>query len=222
MKKIVILAPHPDDETIGCGGTLLKHIAQGHEVHWIILTQMSPELYTSQQREARDQTIKEVKKMYGFTSISQLKFNTSTLEDIEFSRILDKVEKVFQKIKPSVVYLPYPNDAHSDHKIVYRVGVACSKWFRHPYVEKVLVYETLSETNFPQNITSGSFNPNYYVNISEYLNDKLKIMDLYDSELGDHPFPRSIKAVESLAVLHGSTSGYDYAEAFMLYKERVN
>ena len=96
---------------------------------------------------------------------------------------------------------------------------ACSKWFRYPSVKRVLAYETLSETNFNLN-PNATFNPNYFIDISEYLERKLEVLAIYRSELGVFPFPRSAEAIRALATYRGSSSGFVAAEAFQLLRER--
>ena len=135
--------------------------------------------------------------------------------------MIARLSDIFTEVKPNFVYVPYPGDIHSDHKAVFDASVACTKWFRHPYVQRVLVYETMSETDFTINPDTNGFRPNVFVNIQSYLDKKMDIMNIYRSEVGEHPFPRSEKAIRSLAYLRGAASGYEAAEAFMLLKERI-
>ena len=114
--------------------------------------------------------------------------------------------------------MPYLNDIHSDHQIIARAMNTFSKWFRYPYIKRFLVYETLSETNF--NFVNTNFEPNLFVDISNEMKKKLNILKIYRSEISTHPFPRSQKSVESLAIIRGSSSGYNYAEAFKIIIER--
>ena len=108
---------------------------------------------------------------------------------------------------------------HTDHRIVFDAVIACTKWFRYPSVKRVLAYETLSETDFSLN-TNGRFYPNYFINISGYLEKKIELMSIYISEIAKFPFPRSYEAIRALATLRGAASGYIAAEAFQLLKER--
>lgn len=219
-KKIIVLAPHPDDETMGCGGTLLRHAAEGDKIHWLILTGMKPELGFSPSRmESRAQEIQEVTKQYGFSSVHSFQFPTTRLDTIPLGDIVQKIATVFQEVKPEVVYLPSRSDVHSDHRVAFDAGAACTKWFRHPSVKRVLAYEALSETEFAIDPTTDTFRPNVFVNIEKFLQKKLDIMKLYASELGDFPFPRSEETIRALASLRGSSSGTVAAEAFMLLRD---
>lgn len=217
--SILVVAPHPDDETFGCGGALLRHREQNEEIHWLIVTEMKEDLgYSLKRIEERNLEINKVSEKYKFSSVHKLKYSTARLDTIALSDIVANICEVFKLIKPSVVYLPNRSDAHSDHRITHDAVVACCKWFRNSSVKKILAYETLSETDFDLS-SNDNFTPNYYVNISDYIAAKKEIVNIYESELGDVPFPRSLKNIEALATLRGSTAGVNYAEAFMLLKE---
>jgi LmbE family N-acetylglucosaminyl deacetylase len=222
MKNVVVVAPHPDDETLGCGGTLLRHKEQGDAVHWIIVTEMLEEHGFSPERiAARDREIQEVAERYAFQSVVRLGFPTTKLDEIPMSELVGKMSEAFQNIRPNILYVPYRGDVHTDHQYVFDAAVSCSKWFRYPYVEKILVYETLSETDFGMDPDTNGFRPNVYVDISRFLDQKLKIMQVYQSEIGEFPFPRSMETIRALASIRGSSGGFAASEAFMLLKERM-
>lgn len=220
IKKVVILTPHPDDETLGCGGTLLKHINQGDKVYWVIITEMG-NCFAQEKKINRSKEIKTVASTYKFEKTIELGFETATLDKVPDGELIGKISEVFQEIRPNILYVPYPGDIHSDHKAVFDATMACTKWFRYPSVEKVLAYETLSETDFMINPDANCFRPNVFINIANYLDKKIEIMKVYDSEISEFPFPRSEKAIKSLAYVRGAASGFEAAEAFMLLKERI-
>ena len=115
--------------------------------------------------------------------------------------------------------MPFAYDVHTDHQLIARALQSTLKWFRHSHIRKVMMYETLSETelNF---IDKRAFSPNVFLDISKYLDDKIDIFKIYSSEIGEFPFPRSEKSLLSLAALRGSQSGFDGAEAFELVYEK--
>jgi len=221
MRTVIVIAPHPDDETLGCGGTILRHRDQGDSVHWLIITGMNEKNFSQEMVAAREQEIDEVKRHYGFTSVHTLGFPPSQLDMIPMGKLIGSFKTVFESIMPDTVYLPYRGDVHTDHAIVFDAGVSCTKWFRHPYVRRVLAYESLSETEFGLNPDSHGFRSNYFVDISAYLDKKLEIMGVYQTELGAFPFPRSVETMRALAAFRGATAGCLAAEAFMLLKEIV-
>jgi N-acetylglucosamine malate deacetylase 1 len=220
MKNVLVVAPHPDDETLGCGGTLLKHKEANDRIHWLIVTGMTDQTVFSPDRiKSRQNEIKKVADRYGFSEVISLDLPTTKLDTIPMSDIVSLIGDSFQRIRPEIVYLPYRGDVHTDHKVVFDATVACTKWFRYPYVKKVLVYETLSETDFGLTPYTGSFRPNVFINIEKYLDRKIEIMKIFATEMGQFPFPRSEEAIRALAHVRGAASGCKAAEAFMLLRE---
>ncbi|WP_342473024.1 PIG-L deacetylase family protein [Metasolibacillus sp. FSL H7-0170] len=219
-KSIIIITPHPDDETLGCGGTILKYIEQGYKVFWLIVTKAGNFL-SDEWKSKRVKEIGHVAEYYKFTKTIELNFEAAALDQVSCSRLIAGISEAFKEIQPNIVYVPYPSDIHSDHKAVFDATMACTKWFRYPSVEKVFAYETLSETDFTINPDANNFRPNVFVNIDKFLDKKIEIMNIYESEVSDFPFPRSEKAIRALAHIRGAASGYEAAEAFMLLKERV-
>lgn len=222
MRKILVVAPHPDDETLGCGGTILRHIAKGDEVSWLIVTGISEELGFSAKRVSlREKEIEAVSAAYNFSSVYNLGLPTTRLDDMPMVELIEAIGSVFKEAEPEVVYVPYCGDVHTDHKIVFDAAASCTKWFRCGSIKKVLAYETLSETDFGLSPDTGGFRPNVFIDITEHFEKKFEIMKTYESELSEFPFPRSKEAIRALAALRGAASGHASAEAFMLLKEIV-
>lgn len=222
MTKVVVVAPHPDDETLGCGGTLLRHKEESDEVHWIICTGISEQSgYSASSVELSANEITQVAQLYGFDSVSRLAFAPSQLDTVPLSGLISEIGKIFTEVSPDIIYLPFRNDAHSDHRYVFDATMACTKWFRYPSIKRVLAYETISESDYGNPLNGNAFQPNVFVDISKHLDSKLEIIALYKSEIGMFPFPRSKEAVVAQAKLRGSACGCLAAEAFFLIKETV-
>ncbi|MDO9580166.1 MAG: PIG-L deacetylase family protein, partial [Bacteroidales bacterium] len=208
MKKVLVVAPHPDDETLGCGGTLLKHKNSGDKIFWMIVTNIQSENgWSEEEVQKRQKEINQVSAMYGFEKIFKLDFPTTMLDTIPYSDLITKISAVIQEIKPSIVYIPNHSDVHTDHQVTFKATISCCKSFRAPFIRKMLMYECLSETEFAPALRENVFIPNVFIDISEYLNRKLEIMKIYDSEVMDPPFPRSMETVISLAKYRGSRIG---------------
>lgn len=219
MTKTLVVAPHPDDETLGCGGTLLKWRADGREVHWLIVTAADDAVgFDSTRQAARDKEIADVSKEYGFASVTTLRLPAARLDEAGAFALVGAFSDVFLKIQPATVLVPFYGDAHSDHRVVYMAATASTKTFRYPFVRRVLAFETLSETDFGM-VPYEAFKPNLFVDISDEIEKKIAIMQIYASELGEHPFPRSARSIRALATLRGTQAGCDSAEAFMVVKE---
>lgn len=222
MKKIMVIAPHPDDETLGCGGTLLRHISQGDEVYWLICTTISEdEGFTKQRIQERKKEIETVADMFGFAGYRQLSFKTTELDLVPRKELVGAIAEYINEIEPHTLYLPYRNDVHSDHAYVFDSSIACTKSFRYPFVKKVCVYETLSETEFGLRTDDDGFRPNQWIEISNFISRKIEILKVYNSEIGNHPFPRSEVSIRSLANLRGSCIDSIAAESFMVIKQII-
>ncbi|MCL9775531.1 PIG-L deacetylase family protein [Vibrio methylphosphonaticus] len=220
MKRVLVVAPHADDETLGCGGTILKLIKQGYEVHWLLVTGMTPlSGFTDTQIQVRDKEIRKVSAAYGFAAIHELKLPPARLETLPKGDVIGPICKVVNDVKPEMVFTVYRNDAHSDHEIVFDAVMSATKTFRYPFVKKVLAYETMSETDFGMKPEDGGFKPTVFFDIAEFLNKKLDILEIFESEVHDFPFPRSRKALEALAHVRGVQCNSEAAEAFTLLKE---
>jgi len=216
MNKVLVIAVHPDDETLGCGGTLLKHKDNGDEIHWLICTQTDPKEEFFKTRESE---IKKVFEQYEFDSIHKLCLNSVHVDEYSMSELVEKISKVIQDIKPTILYLPFKGDVHSDHRSIFQATYSCTKSFRYPYIKKIYMMEVLSETEFAPSTKEDSYIPNVFVDISEYIEKKIDIMKIYDSEIAEHPFPRSERNLRALATLRGATAGCEFAESFILLKE---
>jgi LmbE family N-acetylglucosaminyl deacetylase len=219
--KTIIVAPHPDDEVLGAGGTLLRRKVEGAEVAWLIVTSITAQAgYSADKIRKRANEIQQITKLFDFDSVSELNFPTAQLDQVPMSELVAAISNVFKAFQPDEVFVPHPSDVHTDHRIVFDAVASCTKWFRHPSIKRVLAYETISETDFGLGI-SQVFQPNVMIDIEPYLADKLRAMEIYASELSEFPFPRSHKAMQALATLRGAASGFVAAEAFELLRERL-
>lgn len=219
MKKIIIVSAHPDDETLGAGGTLLKHKANGDHIEWVIVTNvLESEGFSNQRVQERQNEIETVAKMFGFATVHKLDYPTMKLDSGSMLEMIPEISAIFSQAQPEVIYVMNRSDAHSDHRVIFDAVTACTKSFRYPSIRQVLMYECISETEFAPVLSEKVFQPNYYVDITDHFTEKIAIMKVYASELAEHPFPRSIRNIEALATFRGAIAGVEYAEAFQLIK----
>lgn len=218
--KTLIVAPHPDDELLGCGGTLLRRVSEGGTVGWLLMTSILVECgWTPERVSRRAHEIDLVRQALHIAdhNFYQMNFPSAELDKFPISQLVTRISSVFTSFEPDEVLLPHPGDIHSDHRITFDSVSACTKWFRYPSVKRVMTYETLSETNF--SLEHYAFNPNLLVDITAHLEKKLELLSIYHSELDDHPFPRSLESVAAQALLRGTQRGTKAAEAFHILRQ---
>ena len=206
MEKVVVVVVHPDDETIGCGGTIIKHLNKGDEVHCILVTKGNAE-----QKVIWD----KVKDAYHFTSVTELDFPELDLMDKSLNDLIPPLSKAISVIQPQTIIIPNRSDAHSDHKAIFNAVASCTKAFRYPFIEKVLMMEVISETDFALPLPEGQFIANYYVDITKEFEKKQEILKIYESELLPYPQTRNLNTMQALNRYRGSLINAEYAEAFM-------
>jgi len=217
----MIVAAHPDDETIGCGGTLLKHRSAGDHVHWVIVTDIvKTALSFGISAETRRSEIESVALRYGFEGIHQLGLPAACLEQRSLHELVSALRHVIETVRPDNLLLPFRSDIHSDHRIVFKAAASSCKQFRCPWIRRIAMYETLSESEYAPLLGPDLFHPNTYTDISHWFNEKIEIMKIYSSEVMPDPWPRSPMAIEALARLRGSHIGVSHAESFMMIFER--
>ena len=220
--KILIIAPHADDESLSMGGTIANYINQGFEVNLVILTGPSekPHEFISNDllKTIRTESKRAIK-ILGIKNTIYLNYPPVTLIDLPQYKFIKSLQEIIYDITPDYIFLPFANDLHKDHRHTsYAVNVIC-----RPYLEsskklkKVLAYETLSETNL--DFYQERFKPNVYFDISDTLDRKLDALKEYKSQLQKSNQPRTLDVIKALATLRGSHIGVKYAEAFMLLGE---
>jgi LmbE family N-acetylglucosaminyl deacetylase len=211
-KNVLIIAVHPDDETIGCGGTIFHHLAKGDNVFCVFVTSGNPK---------QASLISKVSTHYGFNDTFQLELPEIILDSLPLKDIIGPLSKVIQKVRPEIVYIPNRSDTHSDHRATFNACQACLKSFRYPFVEKVLMIEVISETDFAPALPENYFQPNTFVDISAFMDKKLEALILFEDELLPYPCTRNVEAMNALNRYRGSLINAEYAEAFVLLKEII-
>jgi LmbE family N-acetylglucosaminyl deacetylase len=213
----LIIAPHSDDDILGCGGTIARHVKQGDIVYSCIVTMAYTPEWTEQQIQDRNDEIDVVAGILGIKEVFRLGLPTVKLDTIPQKTLNDLLFKVIQKVKPDVLYIPHKGDINKDHQLVFESSmVAVRPVTKVP--SRVLSYEVLSSTEW---YNQDAFNPNVYIDITDTLDIKIKAMEAYKHGLQQPPHPRSIKGITSLATLRGFTIGVEAAEAFSLVREII-
>ena len=202
---------------------MLKHKAEGDEIYWLLLTGPTldhPSHFTQEHINARAERVNRVAAAYGYDSLNYLALPTQLLHTLDLRDIIQKISEVMKRIQPNIIYTMFANDVHSDHRVAFDAVYSCTKSFRYPFIERIYMMETLSETEFALATPARTFLPNVYVDITKYIDKKLEIMELYDTEIMQAPYPRSLSSIKALARVRGSRAGVMYAEAFQLLYEK--
>lgn len=219
MKKVLVVAPHPDDEIIGVGGTILKEISSGNEVYVCIFTKgVSPMFEESLVEKTREEA-RTCHREIGVKETIFLDFPAVMLEKENRYELNGALLETVKRINPDEVYIPHIGDMQKDHQIV---AEACMVALRPKYdfaPSAIYAYETLSETGWNIPNVANEFIPNRFVDISDHLQGKADAMKYYGSQLSPFPNARSIEAIEALAKHRGSLMNVMAAEAFMVVRE---
>jgi N-acetylglucosamine malate deacetylase 1 len=217
-KRVLVVAPHPDDEVLGVGGTIAKYSAQGDEVFVLMVSGHLPPLYS---REAYEETVSEAYSAFSVLGVKRSEFleiPATMIGDQPLHEVNGRISKVVSDFNPHIVLCPYP-DRHVDHRLVFdSVMVATRPVGVGRDIEIVAAYETLSETHWNAPHIEPNFTPNWVVDISGYIDTKLAALKCYKSQISAFPGPRSIEAVEALAKFRGTQAGFGHGEGFHIVR----
>jgi LmbE family N-acetylglucosaminyl deacetylase len=217
-KRILVVAPHPDDETLGAGGTMAKFASQGHEVAVLVVSGHLPPLYT---RADYDRTVAEAHDAFRILGVSQSRFleipaTRIGLEPI--SEVNGRIAAVVREVNPQILLCPFP-DRHIDHRLVFdSVMVAARPVGNGRGIELLAAYETLSETHWNAPHIEPAFSPNWIVDITAQMEQKTRALECYASQIQPFPTARSLGAVDGLAKFRGTQAGFAYGEAFQVIR----
>ena len=228
MKTVLVVAAHPDDEVLGCGGTIAKHAEQGDEVHVVIMAEgemARPEFHQKDQSTQNfelkrlHQCCVDANQVLGTKMVHMLGMPDNQLDTLSRLEIVQKLEKIIDQIKPSVIYCHHPGDLNVDHRRVCEAVVTACRPIPGMQVTRILSFEVLSSTEWGVKGLNSGFEPNYFNNIEFQLEKKLRALDFYQSEMREWPHTRSLKTAEYLMRVRGAQVGYQAAEAFCILRE---
>ena len=222
MKNILIIAPHPDDEVLGCGGIIRKYSSDGFNVFVLIITRGTPKWYTEEKIINVRSEAKLAHSLLGVKETFFLDFHAPELDITSQAEISLAISNVIKELNIHDIYIPHRGDIHSDHRIVFNAGLVAARPVANNTIKAIYSYETLSETEWAAPFGDDAFIPNHFVNISESFQKKLKAMACFKSQVKPFPNPRSLETIEALAKFRGSTVGFDRAEAFMIIREIID
>lgn len=219
MNTALIIAPHPDDETLGCGGTIRRMTAGGTRATVAIVTKGTPLFPATQVRQVRREA-RAASQRLGVQELKFLDLPVTTLHLTPEHKLNAAFMKLIADTQPDAVFLPFPGDRHEDHRQIFDAAmVATRPDGRRHRATRICCYETVSETHWAAAGIEPNFEPNWFVDISATLADKLDAMRCYESQLSDEIPARSLTAIEALARFRGSVVGVPAAEAFCIVRD---
>ena len=221
-RNVLVVAAHTDDEALGCGGTIARHVSEGDSVYVVYMadgvsSRQSGDEKALSDRESAAEKAQAILKMSGSYSLG---FPDNRMDSVPLLDIVQALEKVVAEVNPDVIYTHHVGDLNIDHQITSRAVMTACRPLPGALAPRIYSFETLSASEW-SGPESPRFSPNYFVDISDFLGIKMEALNAYDLEMRPYPHARSMMNVESLACYRGASVGVHHAEAFMLIREIV-
>lgn len=216
--RVLVFAPHNDDEVLGVGGTIAKYAKEGHEVYVCEATSMlgKPELV----KRIREEAIR-AHALLGVKETFFLELPVVAIKDTPTIEVNSRFDKIVKELKPNIVFIPHKGDMHIDHSEVAKAAMVALRPIENPQLSAIYAYETLSETEWNTPTVDNVFQPNCYIDITDFIEAKKQAMACFESQIRMFPHPRSLEAIEALSKLRGSTIGVQHAESFMVIRQVI-
>jgi len=223
LKKVLVVAAHPDDEILGCGGTMIRHVDEGDEVHVVFMadgvTSRSSKETLLDEINKRKKSAIEACKIVGTQKPIFLGLLDNQMDTYSILKVTQKLESVINDIKPKIVYTHHNKDLNIDHQLTHQVVMTACRPQPDYFVSEIYRFEVPSSTGWNSSTTENIFIPNTFIDIGGVWEKKIDALRCYDSELRDFPHIRSYKGIEALAIYRGVSVGIEYAEAFNLERK---
>lgn len=228
-ERVMVIAAHPDDEILGCGGTIAWHAARGDEVHVALLAEGLTSRETKRDRGTKSKELGELatvaiaaNTLLGASTVQVMDLPDNRMDSLDLLDVVKRVEALIDARKPAIVYTHHPGDVNVDHQLTHKAVVTACRPQPGALVKELLFFEVLSSTDYQVPGMAPAFLPNHFVDITGTLEAKLKALRIYQGEMRPWPHSRSIEAVEHLARLRGANVGLAAAEAFCLGRRIVS
>jgi len=214
--RVIVFAPHNDDEVLGVGGTMAKLAAEGHEIFVCEVTSGTSNADITAKLQAQ---AKKAHEILGVKESIFLNLPVVRLKETETSVKNKAFCDVVNDIKPNMAFIPHVGDMHVDHQETALAAMVALRPLENPDLKAIYTYETLSETEWNIPSAANAFIPNVWSVVTDTIDKKIEAMSCFSWQLKKFPHPRSLEAIKALAQYRGSTIGADYAEAFMMVRE---
>ena len=215
--RILVFAPHNDDEVLGVGGTIAKYASYNHDVYVCEITSGNNQ---ERVKKIQNEALK-AHKILGVKETFFLGFSVVELNNCSTIELNAAIGRVVKDVAPEIAFIPHKGDLHIDHLVVSRSAMVALRPIPNPQLKSIFAYETLSETEWNLPTIDNAFMPNVWNEITDTIDLKIEAMKCFESQLLEFPHPRSLKAIRSLSEFRGSTIGVSNAESFMLIRNRM-
>jgi LmbE family N-acetylglucosaminyl deacetylase len=216
---VVVIGAHPDDEILGAGGTLARHVIGGDEVHALVVADGASSRASDELMHTLEKDAARAAEMIGFSSVELRSLPDQRLDTVPFIELTQLIESVLDHLRPHVVYTHFPGDVNADHGLVARATWTACRPYSRPQLRRFAVFETPSSTEWAWPMNDSDLQPNLFVDITETLDVKVAAMECYQSELRDYPHPRSSRALRERAAYWGSHVGRLAVEPFRILRD---
>jgi LmbE family N-acetylglucosaminyl deacetylase len=219
IQRALVIAPHPDDEVLGCGGVIARMVDGGREVHIAIATRGEPPDYSAQDVSRLRAEAESAHRILGVTQSTFLDLPAAKLDQVPQAKINHAIRDLIERVAPDTLFLPFAGDIHRDHQLIFAAAMVAARPVSWTFPTRILAYETLSETNWGAPGILARFDPNLYISIDGFLDRKLEAFEQYRSQIKPFPHERSVEGLTALAKLRGATVHRPAAEAFIAVRE---
>ncbi|MBU0701849.1 PIG-L family deacetylase [bacterium] len=218
MTRVLVIAAHPDDELLGLGGTLIKHVRDGYEVHVVIMSEGASSRYEDGMKNKLKESAYKAGGAMGVKQVHFCDMPDQRMDGIPLLDVIKPIEALIKQIEPEIIYVHHHGDVNQDHRVVFEATMVAARPVKGSSIRKILCYETPSSTEWCPPFSDRVFVPNVFVDIEDSIEQKLNAFQCYESELREFPHPRSLEAIRNTASQWGSKVGLEYAEAFELIR----
>lgn len=227
QKNILVVVAHPDDEVLGCGGAISRLANEGSSISIVILGEgivsrySKPTKVSKKKLEDLKKASRKSARVLGAKNIFLFDFSDNKFDTVSLINIVKVIEKLIKKLKPEVIFTHNSSDLNIDHKVVNRAVLTATRPVKGMSVKEIYAFEVPSSTEWTFNQIKPIFSPNVFYDISKTLDNKIKALKVYKSEIREFPHPRSEKAIIAIAQRWGSVAGVEAAEAFELLRKII-
>jgi N-acetylglucosamine malate deacetylase 1 len=218
LGRVLVIAPHPDDEVLGCGGTMARAAEEGGEVHVAVVTRGRPPAFAEEAAERVRAEATAAHRHLGIHRSHWLDLPAAQLSETAHATLNEALARLVREIRPDTLFVPFVGDVHLDHQLIFLSSLVAARPHQAEYPSRVLAYETVSETNWNAPFVAPSFLPNVFIGIERTLERKLEAAALFASQLRPFPHERSLETLRALATVRGTAMHRPAAEAFVLVR----